>query len=289
MGWSSPIVIGELISGSAFLIAFVVIETRVPVPMFRLDLFGIRSFTSGILSSFLSALARGGLMFTLIIWLQGIWLPLHGYDFKVTPLWAGIYMLPLTAGMLLAGPLSGILSDRFGTRPFATGGMLVSAASFVLLELLPIDFSYPVFALILLLFGLGMGAFVSPNRARVMNSLPPADRGAGSGMNSTVQNSAMVLSIGIFFSLMISGLAKELPNRMAKELMAHGVPSSIAREVAREPPVFILFAAFLGFNPIQELVGPKVLSQLSKADAAALVSREFFPEGRFRAIPIGPA
>ena len=95
--------------------------------MFQLPLFRIRAYTFGVLSSFLSAIARGGLMFMLIIWLQGIWLPEHGYSFASTPLWAGIYMLPLTAGMLLAGPLSGILSDRYGSRAFATAGMLGAA------------------------------------------------------------------------------------------------------------------------------------------------------------------
>ena len=179
--------------------------------MFRLSLFRIRAFTFGTLSTFLSAVARGGLMFMLIIWLQGIWLPQHGYDFTETPLWAGIYMLPLTIGMLCAGPTSGYLSDRFGARPFATGGMLLTALGFGLLLLLPTDFSYPVFGAILLLIGVSMGLFASPNRAAVMNSLPREHRGAGGAMNQTFQNSAQVLSIGIFFTLMIIGLASTLP------------------------------------------------------------------------------
>ena len=213
MGWGGPFVIGELTAGVCFLIAFAVIETKVEEPMFRLQLFRIRAFTSGVLASFLAAVGRGGLMFMLIIWLQGIWLPQHGYDFARTPLWAGIYMLPLTAGFMIAGPTSGILSDRFGARPFATGGMVGSAASFLALEALPIDFSYWIFGTILFLMGLTMGAFGSPNRAGVMNSLPPQHRGAGSGMNSTFQNSAQVLSIGIFFTLMIVGLSSSLPTR----------------------------------------------------------------------------
>jgi MFS family permease len=216
-------------------------------------------------------------MFMLIIWLQGIWLPRHGYDFTETPLWAGIYMLPLTFGMLIAGPTSGYLSDRYGARPFATGGMIGAAVSFVLLMALPIDFPYPLFALVLLLNGVAMGMFASPNRAAVMNSLPPTDRGAGGGMNQTFQNSAQVLSIGIFFTLMIVGLAASLPSALDSGLRAHGVPATTADQVAHLPPVSILFAAFLGYNPIQHLVGPHVLSALSAHDQAALTGAAFFP------------
>ncbi len=278
MGWTSPRVLAELGCGVALLIVFAAVEARVAAPMFRLPLFRIRAYTFGVLSSFLSAVARGGLMFMMIIWLQGIWLPEHGYSFASTPLWAGIFMLPLSAGFLLAGPASGYLSDRFGARPFATGGMIGAAASFVLLELLPINFSYPLFAAILLLNGLSMGAFASPNRAGVMNSLPPEHRGAGGGMNSTFQNSAQVLSIGIFFTLMIAGLAATLPGAMASGLAAHGVPAAVARHVGSLPPVSILFAAFLGYNPIQHLVGPTVLGHLSAANQAALTGRQFFPQ-----------
>ena len=278
MGWTSSWVLSELILGVAFLCWFVVVESRVPNPMFRLPLFRIRAFTFGTLSSFLAAVGRGGLMFMLIIWLQGIWLPEHGYSFSSTPLWAGIYMLPLTGGFLLAGPMSGFLSDRFGSRPFATGGMVAAAASFAFLQLLPIDFPYPLFALILLLNGLAMGAFASPNRAAVMNSLPAGDRGAGGGMNATFQSSAQVLSIGIFFTLMITGLAATLSTTLTGGLEAHGVPAAVATQVGHLPPVSILFAAFLGYNPIQQLVGAHVLGHLSAANAAALTGREFFPQ-----------
>jgi MFS family permease len=276
-GWGSPRVLGLVGAGVAFLIAFAMIERRVIDPMFRLPLFKIRAFTFGTLSTFLSAIARGGLMFMLIIWLQGIWLPQHGYDFVQTPLWAGIYILPLTLGMLIAGPTSGFLSDRFGARPFATGGMLGAALSFVLLSLLPVDFPYPLFAVILFLNGVSMGMFASPNRAGVMNSLPPADRGAGGGMNQTFQNSAQVLSIGIFFTLMIIGLSATLPHTMAAGLHAHGVPIAKAEQAAHLPPVSILFAAFLGYNPIQNLVGAKVLSHLHPAQQHLLIGRSFFP------------
>ncbi|HEY5190060.1 MAG TPA: MFS transporter [Solirubrobacteraceae bacterium] len=284
-GWGSPRTLVLLAAGVLSLIAFAVVESRVANPMFRLPLFQIRAFTFGTLSTFLSAVARGGLMFMLIIWLQGIWLPQHGYDFTDTPLWAGIYMLPLTLGMLLAGPTSGYLSDRFGARPFATGGMLGAAISFALLTLLPINFPYPLFAVCLFLNGVSMGMFASPNRAGVMNSLPPGDRGAGGGMNQTFQNSAQVLSIGIFFTLMIIGLGASLPHTMAAGLEAHGVGAKQAAHAAGLPPVSILFAAFLGYNPIAHLVGPHVLGALTPASQHLLVGRSFFPHlisGPFR-------
>ncbi len=277
MGWRSPLVLGCLGGGVALLAAFAVIESRVADPMFRLALFKIRAFTAGSLSSFLSSIGRGGLMFMLIIWLQGIWLPRHGYSFSQTPLWAGIYMLPLTAGFLLAGPVSGVLSDRFGSRPFATGGMIAAAGSFLLLEMLPIDFSYWAFGLILLLNGLSMGTFAAPNRAGVMNSLPPQHRGVGSGMNTTFQNSAQVLSIGVFFTLMIVGLSATLPGTLYHGLVAHGVPASVANTVAHLPPVSTLFSAFLGYNPVQHLVGPAILARLPAHQAAVLTGRSFFP------------
>ncbi len=277
MGWTSPFVDGSLVGGAVLLTAFALVERRAPDPMFRLSLFRIRAFTAGSLSSMLSAIGRGGLMFMLIIWLQGIWLPRHGFSFSQTPLWAGIYMLPLTAGFLLAGPLSGVLSDRFGARPFATGGMIAAAGSFLLLELLPINFAFWEFALILLLNGLSMGTFAAPNRAGVMNSLPPQHRGVGSGMTSTFQNSAQVLSIGIFFTLMIIGLSSTLPGTLFHGLVAHDVPASVANTAAHLPPVSILFSAFLGYSPIQHLVGPAILAHLPAGQGAALTGRSFFP------------
>ena len=277
-GWTSAKVLILIGLGLLSLLVFAIVEVRVEDPMFRLPLFRIRAFTFGTMSTFLSAIARGGLMFMLIIWLQGIWLPQHGYSFTETPLWAGIYMLPLTVGMLIAGPTSGYLSDRFGARPFATGGMLGAAVSFVLLTLLPTDFPYPLFAVVLFLNGVSMGLFASPNRAGVMNSLPPSDRGAGGGMNQTFQNSAQVLSIGVFFTLMIAGLSATLPHAMSTGLEAHGVPAHTASVAAHLPPVSILFAAFLGYNPIQHLLGPSVLGHLSVSQHALLTGRSFFPQ-----------
>ena len=277
MGWTSPTVLTELGAGAALLVAFGVIERHRAEPMFRMALFRIRAFTAGVLSSFLAAVARGGLMFMMIIWLQGIWLPEHGFSFAQTPLWAGIYMLPLTAGFLIAGPISGALSDRFGSRPFATGGMLVAAASFILLNQLPINFSYWMFALLLLLNGLAMGAFASPNRAGVMNSLPPQDRGAGSGMNSTFQNSAQVLSIGIFFTLVIVGLSSSLPVSLSHGLVSEGISRPVADTVGGLPPVSTLFAAFLGYNPMAHLLPAGVLAGLTHAQNAVITGRSFFP------------
>jgi MFS family permease len=276
-GWSSPRVLILLAAGVAFLAAFVAIERSVQDPMFRLPLFRIRAFTFGSASTFLSAVARGGLMFILIIWLQGIWLPQHGYNFTETPLWAGIYMLPLTAGMLFAGPISGYLSDRFGARPFASGGMVGAAVSFGLLLLLPTDFSYVTFALVLALNGISMGMFASPNRAGVMNSLPRADRGAGGGMNQTFQNSAQVVSVGIFFTLMVAGLASTLPHAMSSGLEREGIPTQIATSAAHLPPVSVLFAAFLGYNPIQHLLGAHALATVTASQRALLTGRSFFP------------
>ncbi len=284
-GWMSPRVLALIVAGVGSLVAFLAIERRVRDPMFRLQLFRIRAFTFGTLSTFLSAVARGGLMFMLIIWLQGIWLPQHGFDFSQTPLWAGIYMLPLTVGMLAAGPVSGYLSDRFGARPFASGGMIGAAVSFLLLTLLPINFSYPLFALVLAATGISMGMFASPNRAGVMNSLPRADRGAGGGMNQTFQNSAQVVSIGVFFTLMIAGLSASLPSALRGGLEAHGVAASAAQHAAHLPPVSILFAAFLGYNPIQHLVGAHALQSLGAAQQSLLTGRSFFPHlisGPFR-------
>ncbi|HTU36643.1 MAG TPA: MFS transporter [Acidimicrobiales bacterium] len=277
MGWTSPIVMAEIFGGIAILIAFGFIETKVAHPMFRLTLFRIRAFSAGNVASFLASLSRGGLMFMLVIWLQGIWLPLHGYSFEQTPLWAGIYMIPLTVGLLLAGPVSGVLADRYGARPFATGGLVLVALTFIALILLPVDFPYLGFAVLIFFNSIGMGMFIAPNQTGIMNSLPASQRGAGAGMAGTVNSSAQVLSIGIFFTLMILGLAATLPSALFHGLTAQGVSPSVATRVSHLPPVGSLFAAFLGYNPIQTLLGSAQLSHLSPATAHYLTSREFFP------------
>jgi MFS family permease len=278
-GWTNPYVLTAIVGGIAVLGLFAWVETRVEQPMFRLGLFRIRAFTTGNIAGLLGALGRGGIQFMLIIWLQGIWLPQHGYSFSQTPLWAGIAMVPLTVGFLIVGPLAGTLSDRYGARAFATAGLIVSGAAFLLLELLPINFSYIWFALLIFLFAVGMGLFFSPNQASVMNSLPPSQRGAGAGMLNTFQNSATVLSMGLFFTIVTLGLAANLPSHLYRGLVAAGVNPAAAHTVANEPPIGSLFSAFLGYNPIQELLGPTgALQHLPAHQAAYITGRSFFPK-----------
>ena len=257
---------------------FCLIETHITDPMFQLGLFKIRAFAAGNLASLLGSIARGGLQFMLVLWLAGIWLPQHGYNFIDTPLWAGIYMLPLTAGFLLAGPISGTLSDRYGPRPFATAGLLVATCAFIGLIALPIDFPYWLFATIIFFNGVGSGLFASPNTSAIMSSVPASHRGSASGMRSTFQNAGMSLSIGIFFSLMIAGLASTLPPALSRGLHAQGVPLSVANQVSHLPPVSTVFAALLGYNPVQHLLKASgVLARLPARNVAVLTGRHFFP------------
>jgi MFS family permease len=277
-GWTNPWIIAGLIGGTVLLIVFCVFETKIAEPMFQMGLFKIRAFAAGNAASLLGSIARGGLQFMLVIWLAGIWLPLHGYDFAVTPLWAGIYMLPLTAGFLIAGPISGALSDRYGPRLFATAGLSLAAVCFAGLILLPVNFSYWVFALLIFGNGIGSGLFASPNTSAIMSAVPAEHRGSASGMRSTFQNSGMSLSIGIFFSLMIAGLASTLPKTLTAGLTAQGVPFSVATQVSHLPPVSTMFAALLGYNPVQNLLAPSgALSRLPAHNAAVLTGRQFFP------------
>ncbi|MFG2042012.1 MFS transporter [Dactylosporangium sp. NPDC048998] len=276
-GWTNPWVLAGLIGGVAVLALFTWIERHVAEPMFPLGMFKIRAFASGNVAGLLASIARGGLQFMLIIWLQGIWLPLHGYSYESTPLWAGIYLLPLTVGFLAAGPIAGHLSDKYGPRLFGAVGLLVMALSFGGLLILPTDFSYWVFAVLVFLNGLGGGLFAAPNTSLIMSSVPAHMRGAASGMRATFQNAGMVLSIGVFFSLMIAGLSSSLPASLNSGLTAQGVPAAAASQIADLPPVGTLFAAFLGYNPIQSLLGPQLLGQLPPANATTLTGREFFP------------
>ncbi len=285
MGWTSPSVIAELLGGLVLLVVFTWVESRAADPLFHIELFRIRAFTAASVANLLSSMGRGGLQFMLIIWLQGIWLPLHGYSFVSTPFWSGIYMIPMSVGFLAAGPVSGWLSDRYGPRPFATGGMALAALSFGLLLTLPANFSFPAFAVLLLAFGVGLGLFAAPNTTTIMNAVPPHQRGAASGMRATFQNTGFVLSIGIFFSLMIAGLAASLPHTLYQGLVSQGVHPAAAARVAGLPPVGSLFAAFLGYNPVHTLLGPGVLHSLPPAKAAYLTGNSFFPSliaGPFR-------
>jgi EmrB/QacA subfamily drug resistance transporter len=277
-GWTSPLVLSTLIGGATFVLLFIIAERRVKEPMFRLNLFRIRAFAAGNVAGALSSIGRGGLQLMLVIWLQGIWLPLHGYSFAVTPLWAGIYMIPLAVGFLIAGPISGRLSDIYGPRFLATGGMVLTAVSFALLMLLPADFPYPVFALVIFLNGAASGLFISPNTAAIMNSVPAESRGVASGMRSAFINVGTPLSIGIYFSLMIAGLNATVPSALFNGLTQNGVSPQVAEHIAKLPAVGYLFAALLGYNPLGSLLGPDVLGSLPAAAAEKITSRAFFPE-----------
>jgi EmrB/QacA subfamily drug resistance transporter len=278
MGWTNPTIYGALIGGALLLAVFVWIELFVDDPMFQLRLFRIRAFTAGNAAGFAGAVARGGLQFMLIIWLQGIWLPLHGYNYNETPLWAGIFLVPLSIAFLISGPISGILSDRYGSRAFATIGMLLFGASFIGLMLIPVDFPYWAFALMIGLNGIGVGMFSSPNVSSIMSSVPDRQRGAASGIRSTFQNTGMALSIGVFFSLMIVGLSNTLPHTMSTGLQQQGVSPDVANHVANLPPVSSLFAAVLGVNPIGHLLSENnALDTLPAQNQQTLTGREFFP------------
>src|ERR1700758_170295 len=277
-GWTNPWVLGSIAFGALLLAAFCVVERRVPQPMVNMRLFRSTSFGMGNLAGLMSSVGRGGLQFMLIIWLQGIWLPLHGYSFESTPLWAGIYMLPMTFGFLIAGPLAGSLAARLGARPFTVTGMLLMAVTFVALVLIPVDFNYWLFAVLVFLNGLGGGIFTAPNTAAIMSSVPAEERGAASGVRATFFNAGSSLSIGIFFTLMIIGLANSLPTTLSNGLQQQGVPASVAHDVAGLPPVGSLFAAFLGFNPIAELLAPSHALQQPGVNADVLTGKEFFPQ-----------
>ncbi|MHA3023911.1 MFS transporter [Mycobacterium sp. BMJ-28] len=277
-GWTSPWVLGAIAAGLVLLVVFCLIELRVESPMVDIRLFKSAAFGMGNLAGLMSSMGRGGLQFMLIIWLQGIWLPLHGYTFESTPLWAGIYLLPVTVGFLIAAPLAGWLSDRMGARPLTVGGMLLMAATFVALLLIPVNFDYWMFAVLVFLNGLGGGIFTAPNTAAIMSSVPADQRGAASGVRSTFFNGGNSLSIGIFFSLMIIGLANTLPAAMSSGLAAQGVSSQVAHDVANLPPVGSLFAAFLGYNPMAELLAPSGALHQPGVNADVLTGQTFFPQ-----------
>jgi MFS family permease len=277
MGWTSPLVLSAFTIGVVFLAAFLAIESRVAAPMFNLQLFKIRAFFMGSAAGLLAAIARGGLQFMLIIWLQGIWLPLHGYNYSDTPLWAGIFLLPLTVGFLVAGPISGFLSDRHGARILSTAGLSVFALSFLGLLFVPTNFAYWIFALLVFANGLGSGMFAAPNSAAVMNSVPADQRGGAAGIQAAFMNTGMVLSIGVFFSLMIVGLTNTLPKAMFKGLSTHGVSIAQAHTVANMPAVGSLFSSFLGFNPLKSLLGSQASAHVSNLQWSTLTGKHFFP------------
>jgi MFS family permease len=277
-GWGDPFVLEMIFGGLALLVVFAYVETKVAEPMFRLSLFRIRAFTAGNAANFLGGVGRGGMQFMLMIWFQGIWLPQHGFSFERTPLWAGIYMLPFMAGFVIAGPISGKLSDRYGARAFATTGMLITAATYALMMTFPANFSYLPFAIVMLVAGIGGGLFASPNTASIMNSVPARHRGAASGMRVTFAQTGLPLSMGLFFTLLVFGLNDKVPSAMYAGLVAHGVPAVDATKLAHLPPLGYIFAAFLGYNPLKSLLGPAVLAHLAPGQAAAITGRAFFPQ-----------
>lgn len=282
MGWHSPFVEISLVAGAVLLAAFVVVETKVLDPMFHMGLFKIRAFSIGNFTNLMGSIARGGLSFMMIIWLQGIWLPMHGVSFAHTPLQAGIDTIPQMVGFLLLGPLSGRLSDRFGARWLATLGMLVSSAGFFLLNTLPADFDYWTFAFYIFVIGAGMGMFASPNTSAIMSAVPARFRGAASGMNATFMNAGMMLSMGVFFTIVISSLSSGLPATITHGLSQFALPGAVVKGLAHTPPLSLLFAALLGYNPLKALfsqtaVGHQIVAHLPVHQLAILESPEFFP------------
>jgi EmrB/QacA subfamily drug resistance transporter len=280
MGWSSPFVIASLVTGVGLLVAFPFIERRVAEPMFRLELFKIRAFSIGNIAQFLSSLARGGLMITLIVLLQGIWLPLHGYSYESTPFWAGIFMIPMSIGVFIAGPISGWLSDKYGARILATVGMLITGLTFIALACLQVNFAYLSFGLILFVLGIGTGIFLSPNAASIMNSVPPEHRGAASGMRATLFNSAQTISQAIFFTIIIISLSTTLPRALSLAVTNAGAPVRVAQALSSTPATAALFGAFLGYNPIKTILSTLPNSLVSNIPSAAvqqLTANTFFP------------
>lgn len=279
MGWGSPWVVVAVILGIALIIAFPLVELRVAQPMFNLSLFRRRIFAAANFAGLLASVARGGMMIMLIILLQGVWLPLHGYSYASTPFWAGVYMTPMMIGFIVMGPLSGWLSDRYGARGLSTGGMAVVTLSFLLLLFIPYDFNYVQFALLLFLQGSGLGMFAAPNTASIMNSVPPEQRGAASGMRATIQNTGQTMSIALFFIIIISSLSSSLPASLSGALTAAGAPSQLVSTLSSLPPTGALFSAFLGYNPIKSVLAqyPALTSSLSASTYSILTGKQWFP------------
>lgn len=249
MGWSNPWVIFAMVFGIVLLPIFLYIETKVEVPMFNLNLFKIKMFSFANLAGLSNSLARGGMMFMLIILLQGIWLPLNGYSYESTPFWAGVFMLPLTLGMAIMGPISGHMSDKYGPRWISTTGMVINTMAFLILASIPYNFDYWVFAIALFAMGIGSGMFGSPNTASIMNSVPAQDRGVASGMQYTIMNTAFTISMGIFFTIVIVGISQRFPEEITSSLTSIGA-SQLAPLFNQIPPTGALFSAFLGYNPM---------------------------------------
>ncbi len=280
MGWGNPWVIAALAIGLILLAAFPFIENRVKNPMFRMDLFKIKSFTYANVAGFLNALGRGGMMFMVIILLQGIWLPLHGYSYESTPFWAGVYMLPLTFGFILMGPISGMLSDKYGPRWIATMGMVLATVAFLILASLPYNFNYIELGLTLFLMGIGGGMFGSPNSASIMNSVAPQDRGVASGMMTTVMMTAFTVSMAMFFTIVIVGITQRFPAAMTSSLTSIGA-MQLAPVLSNIPPTGALFSAFLGFNPVGTILSglpTQFVASIPSGTLTTLTGTTWFPQ-----------
>lgn len=279
MGWLNPWVITGLIVGSALLIAFPFVERAVKSPMLKLGLFKIRTFSAGMLADFFAAISRGGVMIMLSVLLQGIWLPLHGISYTDTPFWAGVYLLPMSAGFVTMGPISGTLSDKYGARGLASLGMAITCGTFIGLAFLPYNFSYLQFAVLIYVQGLGMGMFAAPNMASIMNSVPPENRGAASGMRTTLQNTGQVVSIAAFFAVVVLSLSQGLPSAFASSLTAAGAPQLIPY-FSSFSPTASLFSAFLGYNPVGSIIAQlphSISSTISNQADNVLTGLHWFP------------
>jgi MFS family permease len=279
MGWGDPYVIASLVLGSSLLIGFPFVEQRVKDPMFRLDLFKIRLFSAGNFAGFLASVGRGGVQIMLIILLQGIWLPLHGYSYQSTPFWSGIYLTPMLVGFVIMGPLSGRFSDKHGARLLATLGMVITAGSFLALSILPYNFPFLPFAAILFIMGLGGGMFVSPNVASIMSSVPGKDRGVASGMRATLQNIGQTISLAIFFTIVLAALSTSLPGALSGAVESAGAPQ-LSSYFSNISPTGALFAAFLGYNPVGAILNalpPSVVGAIPSATVTTLTGNVFFP------------
>jgi EmrB/QacA subfamily drug resistance transporter len=277
MGWGDPWVIGSLVSGAILLVAFPLVEMKVEDPMFRLELFKIRAFSMGNFAGLLASVGRGGVQIMLIILLQGIWLPLHGYAIKSTPFWSGIYLTPMLVGFVVMGPISGRISDRHGARLLATMGMAITAGTFMALSFLPYNFQILPFSIILLVMGIGGGMFASPNIAAIMNSSPRENRGAASGMRATLQNVGQTISLAIFFTIILEALASGLPSSISSALSSQNVPQQIVSRFANSiSPTGALFAAFLGYNPIASGLSSQLLSQIPTSALQTIEAPAFF-------------
>ncbi len=276
MGWNNPMVILMFIFGVIFLALFVYIERKVKFPLFNLNLFKVRAFAYGNIAGFLSSLGRGAVMFLVVIWLQGIYLPLHGFSYEQTPLWAGIYMIPMMVGFVALGPIGGMLTDKYGARLFATLGMIIIAISLYLLTLLPYNFNVWEFELILFMNGVGSGLFASPNTTAIMNSLPPESRGVGSGMRTTLNNIGSTISMALFFSIAITVFSQNLPPILYHEAINLGFSQTLASMISQISPSGILFAAFMGINPISSM--PQgILNSLPESTRKLIGSNSFIP------------